>query len=116
MDALGFALEGFDAIGRRRERYRGGAPIDTAGQWEDGTEFAGPAELRRDLAGARRDQFVRCLTEKLLTYALGRGVKWYDRPRVEAIVTAAAEDDYRFSALIVGLVASDAFGKQSRQK
>ncbi len=105
MDPLGFALENFDAVGRWRDADAGGAPIDTAGVLPDGAAFDGLPELRGILHG-RRDEFVATVAEKLLTYALGRGVEHYDRPAVRAIVRGAADDDYRWSSIIVGVARS----------
>ena len=105
MDPLGFALENFDAVGRWRDADAGGAAIDTAGVLPDGAAFDGLPELRGILHG-RRDEFVATVAEKLLTYALGRGVEHYDRPAVRAIVRGAADDDYRWSSIIVGIARS----------
>ena len=105
MDPLGFALENFDAVGRWRAADAAGAPIDTAGVLPDGTAVAGFAGLR-DLLLERREEFVTTVVEKLLTYALGRGVEYYDRPAVRAIVREAAPHDYRWSALILGVARS----------
>ena len=90
MDPLGFALENFDAIGRWRTSDAG-SPIDASGALPDGTEFQGPEELRKVILG-RGEEFVNTLTEKLLTYALGRGVEYYDAPAIRTIVREAAGD------------------------
>ena len=108
MDPPGFALEQFDAVGRFRTRSAAGTPIDATGELPDGTRFDGAAGLREALAG-RPERFVGTLTEKLLTYALGRGLEHYDAPAVRAITRAAAEDGYRFSSLVVGIVESAPF-------
>ena len=105
MDPLGFALENFDAVGQWRETDAGGAPIDTAGVLPDGAAFDGLPALR-DVLHGRRDEFVATVTEKLLTYALGRGVEPYDRPAIRAIVREAAHDDYRWSSIILGITRS----------
>ncbi len=105
MDPLGFALENFDAVGRWRDADAGGAPIDTAGVLPDGAAFDGLPELRGILNG-RRDEFVATVAEKLLTYALGRGVEPYDRPAIRAVVRGAAADDYRWSSIILGIARS----------
>ena len=105
MDPLGFALENFDAVGRWRDADAGGAPIDTAGVLPDGAAFDGLPALR-DILHGRRDEFVATVTEKLLTYALGRGVEPYDRPAIRAIVRGAADDDYRWSSIILGIARS----------
>lgn len=104
MDPLGFALENFDATGAWRAQD-GKFPIDASGQLPDGRTFAGPSELTRLLAGDR-DAFTECLTEKLLTFALGRGLERYDRRTVKAIAGAVAKQDYRFSALVLEIVNS----------
>jgi hypothetical protein len=107
MDPIGFALEPFDAIGRARTTD-GDTEIDAGSVMYDGTPIDGPADLREFLLGYE-DQFVRNVIEKLLTYALGRGVEYYDMPVVRAIAAQAAQDDYRFGALIVGVVQSEPF-------
>jgi hypothetical protein len=109
MDPLGFALENFDAIGEWRtvDRYAG-TPIDASGQLVDGTPVSGPTDLRQALM-QRPDQFVQTLTERLMTYALGRTVEYYDMPAVRRIVRDAAGEDYRFSAIVTGIVRSAPF-------
>ena len=108
IDPLGLALENFDAIGRWRDRGEGWNPIDTRGSLPGGAEFTGVAGLR-DALLAEPEIFVGTMTEKLLTYALGRGVDHHDAPAVRAIVRAAAAEDYRFSALVVALADSMPF-------
>jgi hypothetical protein len=107
MDPLGFALENFNAIGQWRTINEAGGPIDASGALPDGTSFANVDQFRAALLDS--DRFVATLTEKLLTYALGRGVEHYDQPAVRAIVSDAAAEDYRFSALIAGIVQSPPF-------
>ena len=108
MDPLGFALENFDAVGAWRARDAG-LPIDASAVLADGTTaFDGPAGLRRVLLD-RSEQFVETVAEKLLTYALGRGIEHYDRPVIRAVARAAAEDDHRWSSLILGIVESTPF-------
>jgi hypothetical protein len=107
MDPLGFALENFDAVGVWRTIDDTGAAIDASGTLPDGTAFAGIDEFRAALENS--DLFVMTLTEKLLTYGLGRGVEAYDQPAVRAIVREAAASEYRFSALITGVVQSPPF-------
>ena len=107
MDPIGFALENFDAIGKWRESEFG-APIDAVGALPDGTTLDGPAELRKTLV-LRQREFVHTLVEQLLTYALGRGVEYYDGPAIRRIVTNAAPADYRWSALILGVIDSVPF-------
>jgi hypothetical protein len=108
MDPLGFALENFDAIGRWRDVDESGKAVDSSGVLPDGRSFRGPAEFRQALL-ARQDELVGSLTEKLLTYALGRGLESYDMPAVRAITRAAAPGDYRWSAIIAGIVDSVPF-------
>ena len=108
MDPPGFALEQFDAVGRFRTRTAANTPIDASGELPDGTRFDGAAGLREALAGTP-ERFVGTLTEKLLTYALGRGLEHYDAPAVRAVTRDAASDEYRFSSLIVGIVKSMPF-------
>ena len=108
MDPLGLALENFDAIGRWRGHMPGGIAIDASGSMPDGTPFDGPADLR-ELLVRNPEQFVTVVTEKLLTYALGRGVEYYDAPAVREIARAAAAHDYGLASLIVGVVNSTPF-------
>ena len=109
MDPLGFALETFDAIGAWRTQDReAGQPIDSSGQLADGSVVNGPVDLREALL-ERPDQIAQTLTEKLMIFALGRGVEYSDMPAVRKIVRAAAKDDYRFSAILTGIVLSDPF-------
>jgi hypothetical protein len=107
MDPLGFALENFNAVGVWRTIDDTGGAIDASGALPDGTAFAGVDEFRAALESS--DLFVTTLTEKLLTYGLGRGVEAYDQPAVRTIVRDAASTDYRFSALITGVVQSPPF-------
>jgi hypothetical protein len=113
MDPLGFALENFDAIGRWRTT-EANAPIDASGIFLDGTKFSGPAEFRKVLLG-HREEFVVTLTEKLLTYALGRGVEFYDMPAIRKIMRDAAASDYRWSSLILGITTSMPFQMRAPQ-
>jgi hypothetical protein len=109
MDPLGFALENFDAIGEWRSKDRdAGTPIDASGKLVDGTAVNSPADLRKALM-KRPEQFVQTMTEKLMTYALGRRVEYYDMPAVRAIVRDAARDNYRFSSIVMGIVKSAPF-------
>jgi hypothetical protein len=107
MDPLGFALENFDAVGSWRTR-EAGLPLDASGQLADGRVVNGVVALR-DALVARSDVFVQTLTEKLMTYALGRGLQYYDMPPVRDVVRKAARQDNRFSAIIMGIVSSPAF-------
>ena len=108
MDPLGFALENFDAIGRWRTTSEAGTPVDAAGELADGTPVDGPGSLSAALL-KRPENFVTTVTEKLLTYGLGRGVEYFDAPAVRRIVREAADDDYRWSALIAGIARSVPF-------
>jgi hypothetical protein len=114
MDPLGLALEPFDAIGRWRDASESGEAIDATGALPDGTPFNGPKELRRVLL-REPDRFIHTLTEKLLTYALGRGVQYYDTPAVREIARRAARSNYRFSDLILGIVQSAPFQMRRTQ-
>ena len=110
LDPLGFALENFDAVGRWRETD-GGAPIDASITWQ-GAPVAGPASFRDALLAQSAEEIVRTVTEKLLTFALRRGLTHFDAPTVRAIVRDAARDDYRWSSLVLGVVASAPFQQQ----
>jgi hypothetical protein len=107
MDPIGFGLENYDASGAWRDR-EGNFAVDSAGTLPGGASFKGPGELKQILR-AQPDLFVRNLTEKMLTYALGRGLEAYDRPVVGAIVRHLAADDYRFSTLVMDVVKSELF-------
>ncbi len=110
MDPLGFGFENFDAIGGWRDR-EGKHAINPAGVLPNGQSFKGPVELRAILK-TRREAFARCLAEKLLTYALGRGVERYDRCALDEIVKSAAKEDFKFSRLTIDIVNSDPFQKR----
>jgi hypothetical protein len=110
MDPMGFALENFDLIGAWRET-EGTMPIDASGQLADGTKLAGPADLRRAVLD-RPEAFMTTATEKLLTYALGRPVHYYDMPTVRGVVRRASAAGNRFSALVLGIVESEPFLKR----
>jgi cytochrome c551/c552 len=112
MDPIGFSLENYDLVGKWRSTD-GGVAIDASSQLVDGTKLDGPASLRQALL-SRSDVFVQTLTEKLLTYGVGRALKYYDMPAVRAITRDAAQQDNRFSALILGIVKSPPF--QMREK
>jgi hypothetical protein len=107
MDSLGFALEGFDAVGRWRTIDEVGDPVDASGILPDGSRFEGLDELRSALLSS--ELFRSVLAEKLLVYALGRGLEHYDMPAVRAIVRAAAAEEHRFSQFILGVVNSTPF-------
>jgi len=107
MDPLGFGLENFDAVGAFRAKD-GGAVIDTSGELPDGQKFNGPAELRKILLG-KKDLFAKCLAEKMLTYALGRGLEFYDKRAVDKITGEVAKNEYKLSTLVSAIVRSDPF-------
>ena len=111
MDPMGFALENFDAVGRYRTRD-GRDEIDASGEMPDGTRFVGVEGLRKLLATERRDQFVRCLAEKMLIYSLGRGTEYYDKYAIDSIMEKVRSKDYRFAYLIAAIIESDPFQKQ----
>jgi len=114
MDELGFALENFDAIGEWRSSDAAGAPIDASAKLPDGTAFTGPAELRKVLLN-HSDDFLTTLTEKLLTYALGRGLEAADAPAIRQIKRESARANYRFASLIHGIVTSTPFQMRMAQ-
>jgi hypothetical protein len=111
MDPLGFGLENFDAVGAWRDKD-GDTAVDASGEFPAGPSFRGPKELKAILR-ARSGEFTRCLTEKMLTYALGRGLTARDVCAVEKIVEATAKDGYRFSRLVLEIVRSDPFQKRN---
>ncbi|MYI74885.1 MAG: DUF1588 domain-containing protein, partial [Acidobacteria bacterium] len=108
IDPTGFALENFDAVGRWRVVDESSNTIDAGGVLPDGTPFAGVTDMIAALV-RRPERFVTTVTEKLLTYALGRGVEHYDMPAVRRIVSEAAEDDFRFQTIVVNIVNSYPF-------
>ena len=107
MDPLGFALDNFNAIGQWRT-MEAGIPIDSSGALADGTKFQGIADLQKLLL-SHPDQFASTVVEKLLTYALGRGLEYYDAPAVRKITREAAPGNYPWSSLIMGVVKSAPF-------
>ncbi|RMF44118.1 MAG: DUF1592 domain-containing protein, partial [Planctomycetota bacterium] len=113
MDALGFGLENFDVVGRWREKD-GRYAIDPSGELPGGRKFSGPIELVEILSQEKKTEFARCLAERLLTYALGRGLTVGDRCTVSQIVDQLAQSDYRFHALIEGIVTSPPFMMQAK--
>ena len=108
MDPIGFSLENYDGVGKWRNQD-GGSKIDASGKLPGGVEFEGPAGLKKLLLANYHDDFVETVTEKLLTYALGRGLEYYDQPAVRSIAREAARDNYRISAVIVAIVRSTPF-------
>ncbi len=113
MDPIGFGLENFDAVGAWRSEEEG-APIDPSGELPDGRTFAGPAELRAILL-SRAGEFRRCFAEKLLVYALGRGLEYYDACAVERIASATEAAGDRFSAVVEQIVTSPAFRERESE-
>ena len=107
MDPLGFSLENFDAVGEWRTKEPGGV-VDPSGQLADGTKVDGPVALRQAIM-KHPEQFVRTLTEKMLTYGLGRGLEYYDMPTVRRIAMDASRTDYKFSSVVLGIVNSTPF-------
>ena len=110
MDPLGFGLQNFDAIGRWRDE-ESGRPIDASGVLPGGEQFTTPTELGRVLAG-KRDEISRCIAEKMMTYALGRGLQYFDRCAVDKIIASLEQTDYRFQHLVTGIVLSDPFRRR----
>jgi hypothetical protein len=110
MDPIGFALENFDADAKWRAKHGGdgGVPIDATVELWDGTKVTGPSELRNRLMHYS-PQFVRMMTEKMMTYALGRGVEYYDMPVIRSIVRDSEKSNYRFSSIVMGIIKSAPF-------
>jgi mono/diheme cytochrome c family protein len=109
IDPLGFALENFDAVGRWQDIDRmARTPIDASGVMADGTPVSGPVDLRAAIM-ARPEQFAQTFTEKLMTFGLGRSIRYQDMPTIRRIVREAAQDNYRFSTLVSKIVASEQF-------
>jgi hypothetical protein len=114
MDPLGFALENFDGTGRYRTTDAKAA-IDPSGTLPDGTPFEGAAGLRKVLREKRSEQFVLTVTERILTYGLGRGVEFSDAPAIRKIMREAAPSNYRWSSLILGVTQSMQFQMRKAQ-
>jgi hypothetical protein len=112
MDPLGFALENFDTVGQfHLVDAQSRQPIDTAAVMPDGTKLSGPEDLHKALA-ARGDQLAQIITEKLMTYAVGRHIDYRDMPAVRSIVRSAAANNYRFEDIVLGVVNSAAFRRR----
>lgn len=111
MDPIGFGLENFDGIGAWRETENG-KPVDASGRLYTGETFESPEALRAIFVGAKTETFVRNLTEKLLTYALGRGTEYFDKPAIQEISAKTAEGEYRMHALIRAVIHSVPFQKR----
>jgi uncharacterized protein DUF1585/uncharacterized protein DUF1588 len=116
MDPIGFALENFDADAKYRTKQGGdgGVPLDTSAVLWDGTKVNGPVELRQALL-RYAPQFVRTITEKLMTFALGRGVEYQDMPVIRAIVRRADRDNDRFESVLMGIIKSAPFQMRTKQ-
>ena len=110
MDAIGFAFENFDAVGAWRD-FDGQFEIDPAGSLPGGRRFQGPTDLKRILK-EEAEKFAHALAAKTLTYALGRGLEYYDKCAVDEIVASLVDNDYRFSQLILGVVNAEPFRKR----
>ena len=108
IDPAGFALENFDAVGKWRDTDDTGKTIDATGELPDGARFNGITDFRRALL-SQPERFVNTITEKLLTYALGRGLTYRDAPYVRKIRGGAASSNYRMSSIIYGIIQSDPF-------
>ena len=113
IDPPGFALENFNSVGQWRDKDADGAPLDVAGTLADGTQVSGPVALREAIL-SRPDAFVTVVTEKMLTYALGRGLEPSDMPVVRRIVKKAAQNDYRLSSIVMGIVESTPFQMRTK--
>jgi mono/diheme cytochrome c family protein len=113
IDPPGFALENFNSVGQWRDKGADGAPLDVAGTLADGSQVSGPVALREAIL-SRPDAFVTVVTEKMLTYALGRGLEPADMPVVRRIVKKAAQNDYRLSSIIIGIVESAPFQMRTK--
>jgi hypothetical protein len=111
MDPIGLGLENYNALGRFRDKEFG-KPIDTAGQLITGEKFSTPQELAKILVTSRKKDFYRCATEKLLTYATGRGVEYYDAPTIEKIMNQLERDGGRIRTLLYGVIESAPFQKR----
>ena len=112
MDAIGFGLENYDAIGAFRSQDAGAA-IDPSGELSVAEKFQGPVDLAKLLATKKQEDYVRCLVEKLLTYSLGRGLEYYDRPAVKSIADGLAKRRHTFSGLVLEVVNSVPFQKRA---
>ena len=114
MDPIGFAMENFDPVGRWRDADAG-TPIDASGLFPDGVKFDGTAGLKAALL-SHPEEFVSTVTEKLLMYALGRNVQYFDRPAVRAIMKEGARTNDTFASLVMGVVKSTPFQMRETQE
>ncbi len=108
MDPIGFALENFDGVGQWRDKDNG-TPIDASGKLPNGTTFSGAAGLKDLILNQHRDEFISTFTEKLMTYALGRGLESYDQPAVRSVMREAAKENDSIPALIRAIIDSPQF-------
>ena len=115
MDPLGLALENYDAIGRWRTMDRG-SPIDASGELPTGEKVRNPGDLIRLVRDSKSEQFVRTVTEKLMIYAIGRGLEYYDRCAIDKILANASKNDYRFQDLLLGILQSDPFQRKGTRE
>ena len=113
IDPIGFALENFDSVGNWRDKGPDGAPLDTAGTLVDGTQVNGPAALRQAIL-SRPNAFATILAERMMTYALGRKVEPSDMPVVRRIVKNVAQNDYKLSSVVMGIVESAPFQMRTK--
>jgi hypothetical protein len=113
IDPVGFALENFNSVGQWRESDVDGKPLDTAGVLADGSKVTGPVALRNVIL-SRPEAFATTLTERVMTYALGRGMEPSDMPVIRGIVSTAARNDYAFGAIIMGIIESAPFQMRTR--
>jgi hypothetical protein len=111
MDPIGFGFENFDAIGLYRE-LDGKFPVDASGKLTSGETFSGPDDLKKILAGPRKNEFLRCLADKMLTFALGRGTEYYDKCAIDKIMAGMEKDNYRIQTLISEVIKSVPFQKR----
>lgn len=111
MDPIGLALENYDAVGRWRTEERG-TPIDASGELPTGEVIKNPADLIRLIREKKSEQFARTLTEKLMTYAIGRGIEYYDRCAIDKILSETSKNDYRFKDLLLAIIYSDPFQRK----
>jgi hypothetical protein len=112
MDPIGFAFENFDAIGAWRDVEASGAPIDASGELPDGQKFDGPEGLKKILR-EKQDLVANAITEKMLTYATGRGMESFDRCTIDKIILALEDHEYKFSTLILEVIKSDPFQRRT---
>jgi hypothetical protein len=111
MDPIGLSLENYDAVGRWRTTDYG-APVDPKGVLPNGDSVNGPGDLIKNIRDKNTDKFIRCVSEKMMTYALGRGLEYYDRCALDKIQTKLVSDDYQFSTLIFEIISSDPFQRK----